>query len=118
MHDWRNPERVMPWKPRQRFQVMPLGQQANGQYRAAIDAAQRGSDPRAEMDRAKQAWADQYRLRPPDGILLEDLCAGRTTLAELQPTLAACDMTLREARGSLDRLLAAGLIEAQEPARG
>ena len=39
-------------------------------------------------------------LRYPDG--------------ELQPTLEACDLSLREARGVLDRLIAAGLIEALE----
>ncbi len=49
-----------------------------------------------------------------DGILLEDLAAGCASLAELQKTLEACNLTLREARGTLDRLVLARLIEPLE----
>src|SRR5262245_52093675 len=110
-HDWRNPERVVPWKPRQQFRVTPGGSEAIERYRGAVHAAQRGADPRAALDRAKEEWAASLKLRPADGILLEDLAAGHTSLADMEETLTACNLTLREARGTLDRLIAAGLIE-------
>jgi len=113
--DWRNPERVAPWKPRQRFQVTPPGHAATETYRASMQAAQQARDPRAELDRAKADWAMALNLRPADGILLEDLAAGRSCLAELKETLEACNLTLREARGILDRLVAARLIEPVTP---
>lgn len=113
-HDWRNPERVQPWKPRQRFQVTSLGHEAASSYRAAVTDAQSSTDARAAMERAKQAWAEGYRVKPTDGILLEDMAEGRTSLAELQATLDACGLTLRDARGTLDRLCAAGLTQPLE----
>src|SRR5262245_7385321 len=113
-HDWRNPERVVPWKPRQQFRMTPIGQGAIDSYREAVRVAQQGSDPRQALDRAKTEWASALKLRASDGILLEDLAAGRTSLAEMQETLDACSLTLREARGTLDRLVAAGLIEPLE----
>ena len=113
--DWRNPERVVPWKPKQRFRVTPSGQEAVERYRATVRAAQEAEDPRAELERAKKTWAAGLGLRPIDGILLEDLAGGRTSLAELRDTLDAIDLSLREARGSLDRLVKARLIEPLEP---
>ncbi len=110
-HDWRNPERVVPWKPRQHFRVTPTGLTALDRYREVVAVAQQGADPRRELEQAKQAWAEALVLRPFDGILLEDLAAGQSSLAELQRTLEACNLTLREARGTLDRLVAARLIE-------
>lgn len=115
-HDWRNPERVQPWKPRQRFDVTPLGREALERYRAAVHGAQQGPGPRQALDQAKREWAEALGLRPPDGIVLEDFGNGHDCLADLKPTLEACDLTLRDARGSLDRLLAARLIAALEPA--
>lgn len=117
-HDWRNPERVVPWKPRHRFSVTVEGQEAARIYRETIAEAQRSDDPRAALDRAKEQWSSRHGLRPGDGILLEDMAAGATCLAELQPTLEACDLSLREARGVLDRLLAARLVESLEPVSG
>ena len=115
-HDWRNPERVAPWKPRQRFQVTVDGHAAVERYREAMRAAQAADDARRELDLAKGRWAESLALRPIDGILLEDLAAGRVSLAELQPTLEACNLSLREARGTLDRLVAARLIEPLDAA--
>jgi hypothetical protein len=79
-----------------------------------MEAAQRAADARVALDQAKQEWASSLNLRPGDGILLEEMAGGAATLAELQPTLEACDLSLREARGVLDRLIAAGLIESLE----
>ena len=90
------------------------GQGAIESYREAVQRAQQGSDPRQALERAKTEWAAGLKLRASDGILLEDLAAGRTSLAEMQETLDACSLTLREARGTLDRLVAAGLIEPLE----
>jgi hypothetical protein len=115
-HDWRNPERVVPWKPRQRFLVTALGIAAADRYQSAIRAAQQGASPRTALDQAKQEWADGLKLRPADGIVLEDLVAGRTCLAEMQETLDAVGFTIRDARGALDRLKAAMLIEPLESA--
>ena len=115
-HDWRNPERVAPWKPRQRFQVTSEGREAVERYRQAMQAAQATDDARRELDVAKERWAGGLGLRPIDGILLEDLAAGRLSLAELQPTLEACNLSLREARGTIDRLVAARLIEPHDAA--
>ena len=112
--DWRNPERVVPWKPRQRFHLSALGHAAAESYQSTVLAAQRSASQRTELDRAKQAWADGLKLRPMDGIMLDELVAGRTCLAEMKETLAACGLTLREARGALDRLRAAQLIEPLE----
>jgi len=114
--DWRNPERVAPWKPRQQFNVTGDGRTAAEGYRAAVEAAQSSPDPRQELERAKREWAQRLALRPADGILLEDLAGGLNSLAELQPTLQACGLTLREARGTLDRLVAARLIEPLDAA--
>jgi hypothetical protein len=110
-HDWRNPERVAPWKPRQRFLVTPTGRAAVERYRSTVEAAQQGADPRRGLERAKSDWASELGLRPGDGILLEDLAAGHVSLAEMRETLAACNLSLREARGTLDRLVSARLIE-------
>ena len=115
-HDWRNPERVQPWKPRQRFEVTALGREALERYRAAVHGAQQGPGPRQALDQAKRDWAEGLRLRPADGIVLEDLGHGHDCLADLKPTLEACDLTLRDARGALDRLLAAQLIASLDPA--
>jgi hypothetical protein len=115
-HDWRNPERVQPWKPRQRFQVTALGRAAAERYQSAIHAAQQGPSPRSALDQAKQEWADELKLRTPDGIVLEDMVSGHTCLADMQETLDACGLTLRDARGALDRLRAAQLVEPLEPA--
>ncbi len=113
--DWRNPERVAPWKPKQRFRVTPSGQAAVESYRAAMRTAQEAGDPRAELESAKGTWAVGLGLRPVDGILLEDLAGGRSSLAELRDTLDSIDLSLREARGILDRLVKARLIEPLEP---
>lgn len=117
-HDWRNPERVVPWKPRHRFRVTDAGREAFGRYQDAVKLAQSGANQRADLDQAKAAWAEGLKLRVSDGIILEDLFAGRSCIAEMQDTLAACDLTLREARGALDRMLAAGLIESLDPVLG
>jgi len=118
-HDWRNPERVVPWKPRHRFQLTDAGREAFGRYQDAIRTAQAaGATQRADLEQAKLAWAEGLKLRVADGIILEDLFAGRTCLAEMQDTLAACDLTLREARGALDRMIAAGLVESLDPVLG
>ena len=113
-HDWRNPERVVPWKPRQQFRMTSTGQGAIERYREVVSTAQAANDPRIALDRAKAEWAAELKLRAFDGILLEDLAVGRTSLAEMQETLDACSLTLREARGTIDRLVAAGLIEPLE----
>lgn len=115
-HDWRNPERVAPWKPRHRFRTTEAGVQAASRYREMMAAAQQAPDARTALDRAKQEWAASLNVRSGDGILLEDMAGGAVSLAELQPTLEACDLTLREARGVLDRLIAAKLIEPLESA--
>ena len=99
--DWRNPERVVPWKPRQRFQLSALGAAAAGSYQSTVLAAQRSASQRTELDRAKQEWADGLKRRPMDGIVLDELVAGRTCLAEMKQTLEACGLTLREARGGV-----------------
>jgi hypothetical protein len=113
-HDWRNPERVAPWKTRQRFGVTPQGVEAARRYRAEMDRAQHDPDARTALDRAKQEWAAALSLRPGDGILLEEMAAGKTSLADLHETLEALGTSLREARGTLDRLVKGGLIEALE----
>ncbi len=112
--DWRSPERVSPWKPRQRFQVMARGHEAQLHYRARMEEAQRSDNPRSALEVAKQSWAEEYRLKPEDGIVLDDMVAGNTSLSELHATLEACNLTLRDARGSLDRMRAAGLVEPLE----
>jgi hypothetical protein len=112
--DWRNPERVVPWKPRQRFVLAPLGQAAAESYQNAIRAAQQAESPRTALDRAKQEWADGLHLRPMDGIVLDEMVAGHTCLAEMKETLESCGLTLREARGALDRMRAAKLVEPVE----
>jgi hypothetical protein len=114
MHDWRNPERVAPWKPRQKFHVTALGHEAGARYHQAVETAQKSADPRGALEQAKRAWATEYNLRPDDGILLEDMVAGHTSLAELKGMLDSLNLTLRDARGTLDRLVAARLIEALE----
>jgi len=109
-HDWRHPERVMPWKPRQRFLVTQAGHEAAERYRLAVHGAQQGVDPRVALEQAMREWADSLRLKPEDGMLLEDLAAGRASLAEMKPTLDSVNLSLREARGTLDRLIAAQLV--------
>jgi len=115
-HDWRNPERVAPWKPRQRFQVTGRGFEAAESYRQAMVSAQAAADARTALETAKQEWAQRYSLRPADGILLEDMAAGRTCLAELNETLEAVGLSLRDARGALDRMRAAELVQPLDAA--
>jgi hypothetical protein len=115
-HDWRNPERVAPWKTRQRFRVSSLGEEAARRYRSAMEEAQQAPDARAALERAKQEWATTLALRPGDGILLEEMVGGRTSLAELLEILETLGTSLREARGTLDRLVAGGLIEPLQTA--
>jgi len=79
-----------------------------------MSAAQQADDARSALERAKQEWATSLGVRPGDGILLEEMAGGAASLAELQPTLEACDLSLRDARGVLDRLVAGGLIESLE----
>ena len=112
--DWRNPERVVPWKPRQQFQLTSLGHAAAQSYESMVHTAQQSASQRTELDRAKQEWADGLKLRPMDGIVLDELVAGRVTLADMKDTLEACGITLREARGAIDRMRAAQLIEVVE----
>src|SRR6185369_12505835 len=107
-HDWRNPERVVPWKPRHRFRTTDAGRRAASRYREMMSAAQQADDARSALERAKQEWATSLGVRPGDGILLEEMAGGAASLAELQPTLEACDLSLRDARGVLDRLVAGG----------
>ncbi|NOT34420.1 MAG: hypothetical protein HOP12_09650 [Candidatus Eisenbacteria bacterium] len=117
-YDWRHPERVVPWKPRHRFRVTEAGRSAFDDYSRVLKLAQDASNPREALDGAKTAWAEPFKLRTSDGIVLEDLVSGRTCLADIAETLAACDLTLREARGAIDRLLAASLIESVDPLPG
>ena len=112
--DWRNPERVVPWKPRQRFLLTTPGHAAAESYQSAVRDAQQSASQRTQLEQAKQAWADGLKLRPMDGIVLYELVAGRMCLAEMMETLESCGLTLREARGALDRLRAAGLAEPVE----
>jgi hypothetical protein len=116
--DWRNPERVVPWKPRQRFRLSALGHAAAESYQNAVQTAQQSSSQRTALDQAKQQWADGLKLRPPDGIVLDELVAGRTSLGEMKETLEACGLTLRDARGAIDRLRAAQLVEPLETSDG
>jgi hypothetical protein len=116
--DWRNPERVVPWKPRQRFRLTAQGQPAAENYHLAITAAQQSASPRAELERAKQEWADALKLRPMDLIVLDELVAGHFCIADMQETLDAVGLTLRETRGAIDRLRAAQLIEPVEAGEG
>ena len=114
-YDWKNPERVMPWKPRHRFEVTPLGREAIERYHAAVTLAQGGADPRGSLETAKSEWAETLKLRAFDGIVLDELVAGHGCLADMMPALEACDLNLRAARGAVDRLLAAGLIGSLDP---
>jgi hypothetical protein len=112
--DWRNPERVVPWKPRQHFHLTSLGHAAANSYESMVRAAQQSASQRTELDRVKQEWADGLKLRPMDGIVLDELVSGRTCLADMKDTLEACGITLREARGAIDRMRAAQLVEPVE----
>ena len=112
--DWRNPERVQPWKPRQRFHLAPPGHAAAESYQNAVRAAQQSAEQRTELESAKLAWAEALKLRPMDGIVLDEMVAGRNCLAEMKETLDACGITLRDARGAIDRLQAAHLIDPVE----
>src|SRR5258705_4654493 len=95
--DWRNPERVVPWKPRQQFRLTPGGSDAIERYRDVVNSAQQAVDPRPARERAMQERATTLSLRAADGVLLEDLATGHTSLAEIAETLLACDLTLRDA---------------------
>lgn len=114
-YDWRNPERVVPWKPRHRFTVTLLGHEAHQRYREVVRTAQNGSDPRTQLDQAKQVWADELKLRANDVIVLEELAVGAACLTDMTPALESVGLQLRDARGALDRLIAAGLIESLDP---
>jgi hypothetical protein len=110
-HDWRNPERVQPWKPRQRFLVTTLGRQAVERYHETIGAAQDSADPRTALESAKQTWAVALSLRPTDAMVLEDLAAGHTSLAELRGIARGGGTEPPRRAGCADRLKAAALIE-------
>ena len=114
-YDWRNPERVVPWKPRHRFVVTMAGHEAHQRYRSVVSTAQGGPDQRVELERVKQVWAEELKLRENDLIILEELAVGAACLADMKPALESLGLALRDARGAIDRLISAGLVESLDP---
>ena len=106
---------MVPWKPRHRFVVTMAGHEAIQRYRSAVSTAQNGPDARAQLDLAKQVWADELKLRENDMIVLDELAVGAASLTDMKAALDSVGIPLRDARGSLDRLIAAGLIESLDP---
>lgn len=96
------------WPRSQKFRLSAKGTEAGERYRETAHAgAGRGA-----FDAARQAWASELKLDPGDGAFLGELIAGAQTIDQLARALETCGTTRQEAHAAVDRLAAAGLLEA------
>jgi hypothetical protein len=100
------------WPRSQRFVLSVKGAEAEQAYREMITASRTGSG-RTAFDAARTAWAQPLAIQPGDGLYLGELQPGARTLEELTRALESCGSTRREIKAALDRLIDAGMIEAQ-----
>jgi len=66
---------------------------------------------RESLEAAQRRWAEPLGLEPCDGLILAELRAGPRSLPQLVRAADACGTTDAEVRGSLERLVGAGLVE-------
>jgi hypothetical protein len=98
------------WPRGQKFSLSLSGASAEEAYRSAVLGAR--SAGRAALEGALEAWARPHGIRPGDGVVLGELRAGRRGLADLSRALEECGIEPREVRAAVDRLVAAGLVDA------
>ena len=67
---------------------------------------------RSSFDAARLAWAQGLSLESADGLYLGELQSGARTLEELVRALEPCGTTRQEIRAAIDRLTAAGMVDA------
>lgn len=98
------------WPRGQKFSISHSGLSAEDAYRAAVLGAR--SAGRAALESALEAWARPHGVRPGDGVVLGELRAERRGISDLSRALEGCGIDPREVREAVDRLVAAGLVDA------
>lgn len=101
------------WPRSQKFRLSPQGTEAGERYREMIATAREGAqEGRRAFDAARTAWALGLTLQPGDGVFLGELLRGAQSIEELLRALEDCGTTRQETHEAVDRLTAAGLMEA------
>jgi hypothetical protein len=98
------------WPRGQKFSISIPGLSADETYRRAVLGAR--SAGRTALEAALEDWARPHGVRAGDGVVLGELRAERRGLADLSRALEGCGIEPREVREAVDRLVAAGLVDA------
>jgi|GEM_PF-2732147 len=101
------------WPRGTRFSLSARGAEAEVAYRAAVQEVRALGRPALES--AERSWATPLGLVHADGVILSELRSGRHSLSEICAALETCGITQAEVREAVDRLAAAGLVEAAPP---
>lgn len=104
-----NPPAAKRWPRGQKFALSPVGAVAEGDYRAAVQAAR--ASGRNALDTALAAWAAPRGVAPVDGVVLCELSGKRLGLGDLCASLESTGIVAEEVRGAIARLVAAGIVE-------
>ncbi len=104
------------WPRGQRFRLSERGAEAEASHREVVRSAQGlGREP---LEEARRLWGKPFGLYPLDGVVLSQLREGMAGMPELIRSLDDCGVTPDEVRSSVERLHAAGLVEALPPPGG
>jgi hypothetical protein len=98
------------WPRGQKFTVSDAGLEAEEAYRATVGAAR--SSGRPALEAALAAWAGPHNLSPGDGVVLSELRGKRLGVPDLCRSLEAAGIEPAEVRAAVDRLVAAGVVQA------
>lgn len=104
------------WPRGQKFAILPEGRAARSALAEAVAAARVETGGRAAQDAAMAGWAQQHRVKPGDGSVLDELDGRERNLSDLATALEPCGVTRAEAQAAVDRLVTASLVVAvQKP---
>ncbi len=98
------------WPRGQKFALTAAGLAADTAHRETV--AQARASGRTALDAALVAWATPLALQAGDGTVLGELRSGRLGVPDLVERLEPAGIQPDEVRGALQRLVAAGLVEA------
>jgi len=102
------------WPRAQRFGLSAQGCDAEAGYRDCIVAA-RAMQGRTAFDGARAAWAARYAVEPDDGLFLGEMRGSPRTLDEIIRSVEASGADRQQTHEAIDRLTAAGLVDALAP---
>ncbi len=110
----RSPNGTKRWPRGQKFEISPVGAEAQDAYRAAVLAAR--ASGRAALDSALAAWAAPRGVAPGDGAILAELAGKRLGIGALCEALEVAGVAPDEVRAAIGRLVQAGIVEPLPPA--